>query len=506
MLLPTLSLAAQQLFPLSAKEDKEGIMSKAYWKIWNPKVQAKIDHDIEQNRKADATVKLPGAKAGTNVKVEQVQSDFIFGAHIFNFDQLGTKERNDRYKNLFGTLFNRATVAFYWKTFETREGRKRYREEYWDTEDWWNHIQNPKDQVHWRRPSTDKVVDFLSSRGVAIHGHPMIWGNPKWQRPAWLYKLLTPEEKKEMDKLVSKYPDTYDLLSEAKYSDGWKKITSEELNKKLKAFGEKLNNLYEMRIRNLISHYGNRISSWDVVNESATDFAHGKMIPGQQLMKSDYGLMPGDYTYKAFKTAQDCFPANVWKNINDYWTGPEYGNQIKNLLSRGARIDIAGSQMHLFNPRQCLDIAAGKNIQTPMHVWKLMSSIASAGVPICLSEITITSPTTDHKGQMIQAVIAQNLYRIWFSIKEMKAITWWNIVDDCGAPGEPSVSGLFTRDMQPKLSYYALNNLINNEWKTRLLLKAGKDGSVKFRGFRGKYHITYTTDNGKEETIDYHVK
>ena len=39
-------LSAQTAFPLSAKQDKEGIMSKAYWKLWNPKVQAKIDKDI----------------------------------------------------------------------------------------------------------------------------------------------------------------------------------------------------------------------------------------------------------------------------------------------------------------------------------------------------------------------------------------------------------------------------------------------------------------------------
>lgn len=497
---------AQTQIPLSAKQDVEGIMSKEYWKLWNPKVQSKIDRDIEQNRKADATVSLPGLKPGTPVSVEQTSSDFIFGAHIFNFDQLGSKECNDKYKNLFGTLFNRATVGFYWKTFETRPGRKRYREEYWDTEDWWNNQQNPKYQAHWRRPSTDKIIDFLESRGVAIHGHPMVWGNMRWQRPTWIYKMLTPEEKKEMDKLVDKYPDTYDILSETRYGKEWKNATSEQLSTTFKSFGEKLNRLYEMRVRDLIKHYGNRISSWDVVNESATDFAHGKMIPGQLLMKSDYGIMPGDYTYKAFKTAEDCFPQGVWKNINDYWGGPEYGQQIKSLISRGAKIDIAGSQMHLFNPQQCLDIAAGKNIETPTQVWNLMNSISSAGVPICLSEITITSPTTDHRGQMIQAIIAQDLYRLWFSIKDMKAITWWNVVDDCGAPGEPSVSGLFTRDMQPKMAYYALNNLINKEWRTSLKLKAGKDGTVKFRGFRGKYRITYTDEQGEEKTVEYHVQ
>ena len=34
----SLSVAAQQSFPTSQQEDKEQIMSEAYWKIWNPSV------------------------------------------------------------------------------------------------------------------------------------------------------------------------------------------------------------------------------------------------------------------------------------------------------------------------------------------------------------------------------------------------------------------------------------------------------------------------------------
>lgn len=317
-------LSAQTAFPLSAKQDKEGIMSKAYWKLWNPKVQAKIDKDIEQNRKADATIDLADVRPGTKVKVEQTKNDFVFGAQIFNFDQLGTKERNDRYKNLFGTLFNRATVGFYWKYFETRPGRKRYWEEYWDTEDWWNQQKDPTAFFHWRRPCTDKIIDFLEKKGVAIHGHPLVWGN-FGNQPSWLYRLFTPEERKVTDRLIETYPDTYDHHMPLKMKKGWMdSISDEDLNIKLKAYGEKLNKLYEARIRDLVNYYGKRISSWDIVNESAIDYAHGNFKGNAPLMKSEYAFMPGDYTYRSFKIADSCIPQGVWKNINDYWTGPEY--------------------------------------------------------------------------------------------------------------------------------------------------------------------------------------
>lgn len=507
VVLSSITLYAQGPFPKSAKEDKEKIMSEAYWKIWNPKVQAKIDRDIETYRKSNAIVDLQNVEIGTDVKVEQISHDFIFGAHMFNFNQLGTPIANQKYRELYGTLFNRATIAFYWKIFEMQPNRPRFREEYWDTEAYWNRQTDPKHQPHWRRPAPDPAIEYCLSKGVLVHGHPIIWGNRKWHNPNWIIgEMMTAEEKKVMDQLVVEYANLENYMDGEKYTKEYENMTVAQLEATFPELAKTLKKLFSKRIVELAKYYGDRVSSWDVVNESACDFAKGAMIPGAKLCKSNYGIMPGDYTYEAFKTAGDVFSDNVLLNINDYWSGPEYPAQIKDLMKRGARIDVAGSQMHLFNPQQCLDIAAGKEIQTPSQIWKLMDSISETGLPIHLSEITITSPGNDEHGQKIQAVIAQNLYRLWFSVKNMMGITWWNVVDDCGAPGEPAVSGLFTRNMDPKQAYYALNNLINHEWKTNLTVKSDKNGEIKFRGFKGKYLITYTDQNGDKQTIEYYLK
>ena len=103
--------------------------------------------------------------AGKEIRAEQLSHDFIFGAHIFNFDQLGSYERNERYKALFGTLFNSATIAFYWKQLELEEGRPRFASEYRDSEEFWNSCSEPWKQPHWRRPPTDKVVEFCLAKG-----------------------------------------------------------------------------------------------------------------------------------------------------------------------------------------------------------------------------------------------------------------------------------------------------------------------------------------------------
>ena len=60
--------------------------------------------------------------------------------------------------------------------------------------------------------------------------------------------------------------------------------------------------------------------------------------------------------------------------------------------------------------------------------------------------------------------------------------------------------------MSPKLSFYALDNLINHVWKTETRVKAGKNGEVKFRGFRGNYEITYTDKEGQTQTVTYHLR
>ena len=104
------SAEAQMTFPRSYDEDTKGYMSEAYWKIWNAEEQARIDADIEKYRKADGEIVLANIGRKRDVKIEQVSHEFIFGAHIFNFNQLGKTEWNERYKRIYGELFNSATV------------------------------------------------------------------------------------------------------------------------------------------------------------------------------------------------------------------------------------------------------------------------------------------------------------------------------------------------------------------------------------------------------------
>ena len=505
------SLAGDVKIPKNAAEDTGNIMSQKYWDVWNPELQKRIDADIEANRKADAVVNVGQVKDGTQVVVEQISHDFIFGAHIFNFDQLGDPALDAKYKALYGTLFNSATVSFYWQQLEMQQGRPRFNSEYWDGQKFWAETKSPKTEPHWRRPAPENVIKFCKQMGIRIHGHPLIWDIRFFHIPTWLLDscLTDPQEREVfMRDIITKLPEFGVRPKPEQYTENYKKLTGKDLSKMFPVLAQNLKKAFEKRIIELAEYYGDTVDSWDVVNEAAEAYSKGGFKDGDKLMKSRFGvIMPADFVFDAFQTAQKHFPKKVKLNINDYIMSKDYRNMIEEMISRGCKIDIVGSQMHIFNPKAILAAADGRPPAgiSPSNVYNIMKTI-DIGRPIHLSEITITSVDNTERGRMIQAIIARNMYRLWFSIKPMMGITWWNVVDGCGMPGEPSLSGLFTRGMNPKPAFYALDELINREWRTNLSASPDADGNVKFRGFKGKYRLSWFDKDGKEQFKIVNVK
>lgn len=406
-------------------------MSEVYLDFWNPEVQAKIDRDIEQNRKAGAVCKLRNLPEGTEVHVSQISHQFLFGGNIFLFGDLGTSEKNKRYEDTFGTLFNAATVPFYWKTLEPEQGKPRY---------------GAGSSYEYRRPATDPVVAFCESKNINMNGHAIIYGMRRWGHPSWM-----PEDRNKMERI------------------------------------------FESHVNELADRYKGRIQRWDVVNES--------------IDQANRGIMPDDYTYKTYSWAMKYFPRSVKLNINDcdiHW-GPSrrYVEIVRDLIDRDIRIDNVGVQMHIFNPEESRNIAKGADILTPAKNYSVLDCLSETERPIHISEVTVSAPDETATGLKIQAEIARNLYRLWFSYPSVMGITWWNVVDGGAAPGEPSISGLYNKEMQPKPVYFVLDSLINHEWRTNISVQADKNGIIRFRGFKGHYRISWTDNSEKEQFAEF---
>ena len=413
---------------------QENVMSDKYNAYWNDSIQQVIDANIEKYRKADATIVLENVKPGTEVTIKQTSSDFLFGSNSFQFDQFDTPEKNQKYRNVFGDLFNAATVAFYWKTLEPEKGHPRY------TAD------SPFES---RRPAPDPVVDYMESRGINMNGHTIIYGLRQYGHPEWM-----PEDRKEMEAY------------------------------------------FEAHIRELAERYQGRVNRWDVVNEAYD--------------QAERGLMPDDYTYKCYLWAMKYFPDNVQFNSNEtdlsWGATPRYVEQVRNLIDRGIRINNMGIQSHMYTPETAQNVANGADYLTPQRIMSTLDYYMGAERPIHISEVTIPAPDGSEKSQQIQSILVRNLYRIWFSHPAVMGITWWNLVDGGAVPSEPSFSGLFDKDMNPKPAYNVLYDLIHNQWCTNLTLKAPKDGTIQFRGFKGDYLITWKDRKGHEQSMTCHVR
>ena len=497
---------AVAVFAASGGIDRS-VMSEDYWKIWNDAEQARIDADIEKNRKANAHLAVTAAD-GAEVEVEQVTHDFRFGAHIFNFNQLGTTEYNDVYKSMYGKggLFNQATVSFYWMDHELTPGEFRFDGTFRDSERYWNSLTREeamKDRF-WRRPAPAPVIDFLKIKDVAIHGHVLIWG---CARPYWIFDWLCPEnEKRVFDEIGIprhsadyKWEPTGKSLYMWRLAKAWKNaymgLDEQELARQTPEYAKNLRGAFRQRVESVAKRFGAFVDSWDVVNESAVDFRrYPRSRTGLAYWFSHYGLMPGDYPLHALLDAKEALPAKANLAINDYNISQDYLNQVQDLQKEGAKIDIVGCQMHIFNTNACARLAAGATnvmwVSTPATIRDRLDLMAKAGRPLHISEVTIAAPGEDEKSRQIQAVLVRNIYRTWFSHPKTMGITWWNTVDGAGVAGEPLVSGLLTQDMKRKPAYDALDELINHEWQTRLTVKA-KDGFADFRGFRGKYKVRW---------------
>lgn len=127
-------------------------------------ILAQANSLIEQNRKGDMTLKvvdLNGAPvAGASVTIEQLAHDFQFGANLFMYARFGSAEENQLYLDRFSSLFNDATVPFYWNSIETAPGQRDF-------------------------TYTDQLVNWATQNGISLKGHPLIW-NTADALPSWI--------------------------------------------------------------------------------------------------------------------------------------------------------------------------------------------------------------------------------------------------------------------------------------------------------------------------------
>ena len=409
-----------------------------------PYLNERADRDIEKYRKSDFILTLKD-KSGNPLKDIEIHAvhkvhDFDFGCNIFMFDQYETKAENVRYLEKLKKVFNTVVLPLYWEGTEPKHGYLRY-----DVD---------SDNDIYRRPPVMKAAQYCKKNGIRLKGHPLFWHE---FIPNWL-------------------PENF----------------------------EELKPLIEKRFEEISSRFAADVPVFDCVNEPTRVWnVH------HEHLNDDWKhvVPPDDYCKWIFDTASKHFPNNelvlnetVGASFSEFHgTYSAFYLNIKDLLSRGAKIDRIGLQCHT------CDNPAFRNVYDASRMYEVLDTYAHFGKQLVLSEISVPSVFNGEIDEEFQTQAAQMLYKICFSHPMMSGIFWWNLTDDGVATtkrkalGEnlPS-TGLIDGDYNEKPAFKAIDNLINKQWRTDIILTTDDLGKIAFRGFDGEYEITV---NGKAQRV-----
>jgi endo-1,4-beta-xylanase len=177
---------------------------------WDDPAEVKrVENNIEKYRKGDAAITILDKNGkplrNATVTIQQQTHEFLFGCNLFVLHQLPTKELNIKYEAAFTKLFNFATIPFYWRELEPKQGDLRFKE--------------GSDSI-WRRPPPDETVKWCKEHGIELKGHQLLYVKSKFM-PDW----------------INRHDSTA-----------------------LKALASK-------RLTQLAERYGNEVPIWDAVNE-----------------------------------------------------------------------------------------------------------------------------------------------------------------------------------------------------------------------------------------------
>ncbi|HQF55991.1 MAG TPA: endo-1,4-beta-xylanase, partial [Fibrobacteria bacterium] len=229
--------------------------------------------------------------------------------------------------------------------------------------------------------SADNIVNWAQQNNMKIKGHALVWHN---QLPDWVKQI------NNRDRLLS---------------------------------------VMKRHIETVMGRWGNKLHSWDVVNEAiSTDSDVGS---GNAKMRVSVfsNLLGEDFIPTAFKMAREYADKNNMKGMklyyNDYSIDADNDKsrflrkKIKDWLAAGAPIDGIGFQMHIGPPN---------NIPTVQAVKDNMDYYASLGLEVLISEWDINL-CGNRVTSAQQTEFYHEITEVCVNNPKCTAITFWGVND-----------------------------------------------------------------------------
>src|SRR4051794_1773859 len=191
-------------------------------------------------------------------------------------------------------------------------------------------------------------------------------------------------------------------------------------------------------INGVMAHYKGKLAYWDVVNEAYAENGTRR--------QSNLQSTGNDWIEVAFRTARAADPS-VKLCYNDYnienWTYAKTQgvyNMIKDFKSRGVPVDCVGFQTHF---------TGGSSL--PGNFQQTLSSFASLGVDVALTEVDVTNSSTTQYAGLTTACV---------NVPRCVGITVWGVRDsDSWRSNENPL--LFDGGGNKKPAYTSVLNALN---------------------------------------------
>jgi GH35 family endo-1,4-beta-xylanase len=381
---------------------------------------------------------------GTDYNIEQMNHAFQFGGSLAADWKVPEKSWYPAFKSQFARLFNYATIDFYWSVHAEKQGEWHY------------------------NPESRAKLDWAKAQGMTLRGHPLMWHEvlPAWMRDSERdVAAIDADITQHVDRLLREYPE---------------------------------------------------IDEWDVYNEAIGI----KWRPEEEGIRRWHESVGGAslVSEKMLKLARAREP-NKRYILNHYTDlDKEYEELIEHCLKEGADFEAIGIQTHMHTLMDSID---------EDRLWQALEKYSRFGKPIHLSEISILScerfkdyesfnawkaildvaasnreppPTLPSTAELelYQAELARDFYTLAFSHPAVEAIIWWTITDLEPWRGMPA--GLLDAQGKAKPVYKALDQLINEAWRTRKNGLVAEGGNALLNGFFGEYRLTVEVEGEIFET------
>ncbi|GGA19503.1 endo-1,4-beta-xylanase [Paenibacillus physcomitrellae] len=269
--------------------------------------------------------------------------------------------------------------------------------------------------------AADALVSQITAAGLKLHGHVLVWHQ---QTPEW---LNTGE-------------------------DG-KPLTREQALANMRS-----------HIETVIEHFGNKVISWDVVNEAMNDNPSDPTNWKAALRSSPWKAAIGDdYVEQAFLIAREVLDSHPDWDIKLYYNDYNEDNQNKATAIASMVQELNNKYASEHDGKLLIDgigMQGHYNLNTRSeNVEASLEKFIQLGVEVCISELDVTagsdSKLTDKQANAQGYLYAQLMNIFKEHADHIFRVTWWGLNDSSSWRASQNPL-LFDQNLQAKKAYYGV--------------------------------------------------